>query len=165
MEMRRGRIASLHIRSTVSGLARVIVAIIAVALCASGCGVVGEGKYVKARWVGGQTATVLPEVTPGVEENISFEMDIDQNVSSLRIEIAHESLKEMGISIPDTAVSRQSGKVSSVVRFIVKAKTPARRYVLTLLARDTETRRILARAEIPFAVYPYSIQRLFGCSC
>ena len=61
--------------------------------------------------------------------------------------------------------TRESGTVSSSVRFIIRADTPARRYVLTVLARDAATGRIVARAEIPFAVYPYSIQKLFDCSC
>jgi hypothetical protein len=147
-------------------LSKVIGVIMAIVLGASGCGFIGgEGKYVQARWISGTSEMPLPEVKPGVEERISFEMNIAQNVSSLRLEIAHDTFKEMGVSIPDGVAVAESGKVSSTVRFSIKTSTPARRYVLTVLARDAATGRIVARAEIPFAVYPYSIQKLFDCSC
>jgi hypothetical protein len=173
MEIRTERDVCLQVRkmrremTLVRGsLGRCIGLIIAVTMATAGCGIVGDGgKYVQARWVVGKTALTLPEVKPGIEENISFEMNIAQNVSSLRLEIAHDTFKEMGVSIPDGVAVAESGKVSSTVHFAIKASTPARRYVLTVLARDAATGRIVARAEIPFAVYPYSIQKLFDCSC
>jgi hypothetical protein len=173
MEMRLGCSAGLHVNKiereatiAMRRLGRIISVIVAVTMGASGCGFVGNtGRYVQARWVSGKTEMTLPEVKPGVEENISFEMNITQNASSLRLEVAHGKFKEMGISIPDVVVTTESGTVSSTVRFLIKANTPARRYVLTILARDAATGRVVARAEIPFAVYPYSMQRLFDCSC
>jgi hypothetical protein len=173
MEKRMGRIDGLQVRkvgtgATLSGgrLGRIVGVVMAVALTMAWCSFGGErGRYVQARWVSGETEITLPEVKPGVGENISFEMNIDQSVPSLRLEIAHSTFREMGISIPDVAMTAASGKVSSTVHFDIKANTPARRYVLTILARDAATSRIVARAEIPFAVYPYSIEKLFGCSC
>lgn len=172
MEMRLERDACLKVRkmrretTLARSLGRCIGLIIAVTMATAGCGIVGDGgKYVQARWVAGKSEMALPEVKPGVEENISFEMNIAQNVSSLRLEISHDTFKEIGVSIPDGVTAAESGKVLSTVRFAIKTSTPARRYVLTILARDAATRRIVARAEIPFAVYPYSIQKLFDCSC
>jgi hypothetical protein len=64
----------------------------------------------------------------------------------------------------DAVVSEENGTVSSALRFFIHARTPARRYVLTILARDVATSRIVAWVELPFAVYPYSLHRLFNCS-
>jgi hypothetical protein len=174
MEMRVGcgagllRMTEIGRESIVSRrrLGEIISVILAITMSTWGCGLGGEtGGYVQARWDAGKTAMTLPEVKPGTEQNISFVMNIDQSASSVRLEVAHGALRDMGISIADAVVAVKNGTVSSAVRFIIHANTPARRYVLTILARDAATSRIVARAELPFAVYPYSLHRLLDCSC
>lgn len=122
------------------------------------------GGEVPSRWVTDFEGSYLPEVKPGNEKSIPFEMQVGRSVSSLRLEIVEEEFREMGVSIPAGLTDAANGTVSTIVRFAVMDGTPARRYVMTIRARDAVTQRVIATTEIPFAVYPYFFE-LYRCYC
>lgn len=110
------------------------------------------------------TGEGLPEMIPGRIRLIPFAFAFNTPVRAVRLEIADEEIRAMGVSIDGGEVPVVGGWASSKARFLIKEGTKPWRFSLVILARDPESGGILGKGEIPFAVYPY-FYNLRLCSC
>ena len=123
-----------------------------------------HGHPAKFRWIPEKEGAGISEVIAGSALIVPFEFFVEEGISRVKIEIADENLKKMGVFLSDSVVTVENGKVYAKAYFTLEKGAPPRRYSLEIIARDAATKKVIGKGSIPFAVYPYFYNTL-KCSC
>jgi hypothetical protein len=143
---------------------RTAVLLVLVALFVSGYLSLADQMPARFRWIPEKEGAGTPEVIAGSALVVPFEFIVGKGVSQVKIEIADENLKKMGVFLSDPVVTVENGKAYAKAYFTLDAKAPPERYTLEIIAKDAATEKIIGRGSIPFAVYPY-FYNVLNCSC
>ena len=145
---------------------RRIVAVLLLLIALSVSGYVSfQDRYpARFRWIPEREGAGISEVVPGSALIVPFEFVVDREISRVKIEIADEDMKKMGIFLSDAVVNVENGKAYAKAYFTLEKEAPPRRFTLEIVAKDAASEKVIGRGSIPFAVYPYFYNTL-KCSC
>ena len=142
----------------------VVILLLLVALSVSGYVSFQDRYPARFRWIPEKEGAGISEVIGGSALVVPFEFVVDRGISRVKIDIADEDLKKMGIFLSDSVINVENGKAYAKAYFTLEKDAPPRRYALEIIARDAATDKVIGKGSIPFAVYPYFYNTL-KCSC